>query len=56
MSGVKKDRRETRDGLELLALSALAAYKASGLVKPGEHMHEEIALRLARRVSKDGGK
>jgi len=34
--------------LALTALEALAAYKASGLVQPDEHMHEQLAMRLVR--------
>ena len=34
--------------LSLVGLEALANYRAAGLVKKGEHMHENLATRLAR--------
>lgn len=34
--------------LALVGLEALAMYKAAGLAQPGEHMHKQIAIRLAR--------
>lgn len=54
MYGMPKPKQEARGGMAMLGLRSLANYVASGLVKPGEHMHEEIALQLARRLNKEG--
>lgn len=56
MNAVFKNQQEIRDGLALLGLQALASYAMSGLAKPGEHMHEEIARRLALKISRNRGK
>jgi hypothetical protein len=48
-----RGRAEEPRVLALLALEALAAYAASGLVASGEHMHEDLALRLANVANKD---
>lgn len=52
MYGTPKPRQEVNGGLGVLALQALANYSMSGLAQKGEHMHEEIALRIARKLSK----
>lgn len=39
--------------LAVLALEALARYKASDLVHKGETMHEDIAVRLVRTVNRN---
>lgn len=56
MYGTPDPRQEIRGGLPALGLQALANYVEAGLARPGEHMHEEIALQLARRLNREGDK
>lgn len=49
----QKDGYKQPAALAGLGLQALANYVASGLVRPGETMHRDLAVRLAEAVNRN---